>query len=107
MPHVLPPEDEDSPASTFAPFQPSAGVVSDDVVDKGQEGKDSIPASEATEKFKSASKKLQKTADDEARLPDSQKMDATGEAFDPKSPALPQDEGREVQQPAPKKSTAK
>lgn len=31
MPHALPPEHEDSPASPFAPGQPSAGVVADDV----------------------------------------------------------------------------
>ncbi len=31
MPHYLPPEHEDSPASPFAPGQPAAGVVADDV----------------------------------------------------------------------------
>ena len=31
VPHSLPPEHEDSPASPFAPLQPSAGVVADDV----------------------------------------------------------------------------
>ncbi len=31
MPHVLPPEHPDSPASQFAPGQPAAGVVADDV----------------------------------------------------------------------------
>lgn len=31
MPHALPPEHEDSPASPFAPGQPAAGVVADDV----------------------------------------------------------------------------
>lgn len=31
MPHNLPPEHEDSPASPFAPGQPAAGVVADDV----------------------------------------------------------------------------
>lgn len=30
-PHMLPPEHEDSPASPFAPGQPAAGVVADDV----------------------------------------------------------------------------
>lgn len=35
MPHNLPPEHPDSPASTFAPFQPGAGVVAQDVQDKG------------------------------------------------------------------------
>lgn len=49
MPHMLPPEDPDSPASTFAPFQPAAGVVADDVVEKGQATESSTSASEATE----------------------------------------------------------
>lgn len=31
MPHLLPPEDPNSPASPFAPLQPAAGVVADDV----------------------------------------------------------------------------
>lgn len=31
MPHTLPPEHEDSPASPFAPGQPAAGIVADDV----------------------------------------------------------------------------
>lgn len=31
MPHALPSEHEDSPASPFAPGQPAAGVVADDV----------------------------------------------------------------------------
>jgi hypothetical protein len=31
MPHALPPEHEDSPASPFAPGQPAAGIVADDV----------------------------------------------------------------------------
>lgn len=31
VPHALPPEHEDSPASPFAPGQPGAGVVADDV----------------------------------------------------------------------------
>ena len=31
MPHALPPEHPDSPASAFAPLQPGAGVVADDV----------------------------------------------------------------------------
>lgn len=31
MAHTLPPEDENSPASPFAPDQPAAGVVADDV----------------------------------------------------------------------------
>jgi hypothetical protein len=35
MPHQHDPEHPDSPASTFAPFQPGAGVVAQDVVDKG------------------------------------------------------------------------
>jgi hypothetical protein len=35
MPHVNDPEHPDSPASTFAPFQPGAGVVAQDVQDKG------------------------------------------------------------------------
>lgn len=30
MPHSLPPEHEDSPASPFAPGQPGAGIVADD-----------------------------------------------------------------------------
>lgn len=34
MPHALPPEDENSPASPFAPEQPAAGVVADDVPDE-------------------------------------------------------------------------
>lgn len=34
MPHYLPPEHEDSPASTFAQAQPAAGVVADDVPDE-------------------------------------------------------------------------
>jgi hypothetical protein len=34
MPHMLPPEDPDSPASPFAPGQPAAGVVADDVPDE-------------------------------------------------------------------------
>lgn len=55
MPHVLPPEHEDSAASTFAPFQPSAGVVADDVVEKGQDASGSVGASEATEKYKGKS----------------------------------------------------
>lgn len=35
MPHLLPPEDENSPASTFAPSQPSAGVAAADVDTEG------------------------------------------------------------------------
>lgn len=34
MPHALPPEHEDSPASVFATEQPAAGVVADDVSDE-------------------------------------------------------------------------
>ena len=34
MPHALPPEHEDSPASPFAPGQPAAGIVADDVPDE-------------------------------------------------------------------------
>lgn len=34
MPHELPPEDENSAASPFAPGQPAAGVVADDVPDE-------------------------------------------------------------------------
>ena len=52
MPHVHPPEHPDSPASTFAPFQPAASVVADDVAEKGQAGDGNISASEATDKFK-------------------------------------------------------
>lgn len=33
MPHLLPPDHPDSAASPFAPFQPAAGVVADDVPD--------------------------------------------------------------------------
>lgn len=34
VPHTLPPEDPNSPASPFAPLQPGAGVVADDVPDE-------------------------------------------------------------------------
>lgn len=51
MPHVLPPESEHSAASTFAPFQPAAGVVADDVDEKGQNPHGAPTASEATPKF--------------------------------------------------------
>lgn len=51
MPHALPPEHEDSPASTFAPFQPAAGVQADDVVEKGQAPEGALSASEASKKF--------------------------------------------------------
>lgn len=51
MPHVLPPEHEDSPASTFAPFQPAAGVQADDAVEKNQSPKGALKASEAQEKY--------------------------------------------------------
>jgi hypothetical protein len=51
VPHLLPPEHEDSPASTFAPFQPAAGVQADDVVEKGQAPKGALKASDAQEKF--------------------------------------------------------
>lgn len=34
MPHLLPPEHPDSPASPFAPGQPALGVVADDVPDE-------------------------------------------------------------------------
>jgi hypothetical protein len=51
MPHMLPPEHEDSPASTFAPFQPAAGVQADDVVEKGQAPKGALKASDANKKF--------------------------------------------------------
>jgi hypothetical protein len=51
VPHVLPPEHEDSAASTFAPFQPAAGVQADDAVEKGQSPKGALKASEAQEKY--------------------------------------------------------
>lgn len=51
MPHMLPPEHEDSPASTFAPFQPAAGVQADDAVEKGQSPAGALKASEATKKY--------------------------------------------------------
>jgi hypothetical protein len=51
MPHALPPEHEDSPASTFAPFQPAAGVQADDAVEKGQSPEGALKASEANKKF--------------------------------------------------------
>lgn len=51
VPHSLPPEHEDSAASTFAPFQPAAGVQADDVVEKGQAPAGALSASEATAKF--------------------------------------------------------
>lgn len=50
VPHVLPPEHEDSPASTFAPVQPAAGVVADDVEAKGQNVAGGPTASAATKK---------------------------------------------------------
>lgn len=46
MGHTLPPEHEDSPASVFAPMQPTAGVVADDVDEKGQNPKGGPKASE-------------------------------------------------------------
>lgn len=51
MPHMLPPEHEDSPASTFAPFQPAAGVQADDAVEKGQTPAGALKASDAQEKY--------------------------------------------------------
>jgi hypothetical protein len=42
MPHLLPPEDPNSPASTFAPSQPSAGVAAADVDTEGPKD-DSLP----------------------------------------------------------------
>lgn len=50
MPHTLPPEDPDSPASTFAPVQPAAGVVADDVEAKGQNLAGGPTAAAATKK---------------------------------------------------------
>lgn len=38
MVHHLPPEHEDSPASPFAPGQPGAGIVADDVTDAQNPG---------------------------------------------------------------------
>jgi hypothetical protein len=46
MVHSLPPEHEDSPASVFAPMQPTAGVVADDVDEKGQNPRGGPKASE-------------------------------------------------------------
>lgn len=60
MPHMLPPEHEDSPASTFAPFQPAAGVQADDAVEKGQSPEGALKASEAQEKY--AGKELDTSA---------------------------------------------
>ena len=48
MVHSLPPEDENSPASPFAPMQPSAGVVADDADEKGQNLAGGPKASEFT-----------------------------------------------------------
>lgn len=52
MAHALPPEHEDSAASTFAPFQPGAGVVADDKADVPEQnpGK-GISATAATKKY--------------------------------------------------------
>jgi hypothetical protein len=52
MPHSLPPEHEDSPASAFAPFQPGAGVVADDKADVPEQnpGK-GISAKDADKKY--------------------------------------------------------
>jgi hypothetical protein len=52
MPHSLPPEHEDSPASAFAPFQPGAGVVADDKADSPEQnpGK-GISAKDADKKY--------------------------------------------------------
>ena len=52
MAHTYPPEDPRSAASTFAPHQPGAGVVADDVEAKGQNEAGGTPASEATEQYK-------------------------------------------------------
>lgn len=49
MPHAVPPEHEDSPASTFATVQPGAGVVADDVPVKNPNANVPITASEANE----------------------------------------------------------
>jgi hypothetical protein len=46
MPHHLPPEHPDSPASPFAPGQPTAGVVADDTPPE-QMGADSVKAADA------------------------------------------------------------
>lgn len=52
VPHSLPPEHEDSPASTFAPFQPGAGVVADDKADVPEQNPGGgISATEATEVY--------------------------------------------------------
>ena len=52
VPHVHPPEHPDSPASTFAPFQPAAGVVADDAAEKGQNVAGGPAASDATDQYK-------------------------------------------------------
>ncbi len=59
MPHTLPPEDENSPASTFAPFQPGAGVVADDVPDEQNQagGKKASEASKPKQSSKAAESK--------------------------------------------------
>lgn len=61
MPHTLPPEDENSPASTFATEQPAAGVVADDVTDEqnkaGAPKAADVTAAAAEEPKKAASKK--------------------------------------------------
>lgn len=49
MPHALPPEHPDSPASPFATEQPAAGVVADDVP-KEQNPAGKPKASEVTKK---------------------------------------------------------
>lgn len=51
MPHrgALPPEHEDSPASTFAPRQPAAGVVADDKATPEQNPGGGPTAAEATQ----------------------------------------------------------
>ena len=51
MPHIYPPEDPRSAASTFAPHQPGAGVVADDAEEKGQNPGGGTPASEASEQY--------------------------------------------------------
>jgi len=71
MVHALPPEDENSPASTFAPMQPAAGVVADDADEKGQNLAGGPKASEMS------------PSEDEVQVFAAPSTGHTGEAGDP------------------------
>lgn len=85
MPHALPPDHPDSAASPFAPFQPAAGVVADDV----PEWQNPAGGPDATTVSKElapvlAKEREQSTKDAQKAAEDAQKQQAQhAEQFDP------------------------